>query len=614
MLIDVKDEPIQFQPRNPRQFKYIRSVDSFVTLHELAYMMPGFVWTISTYPDLAVSFGIQKSIEQLVMCSQVFLSYDTTFNLGDFYLSILVAQMSYFVEKPCMPIAFLLHDRKFDIVHKFFFKTLKTKLPILNNVVIVTDGESGLSKAIEKALPKWNLVTCSNHILSDIEIWLKKHNAGKQEISVYKSQVQELLQCESESQLQMKIDTLKLSWSEAFVVYFENHLSARISIAFIGYLRSVGLIEGLVTNNISESLNALIKRFQEWEEAPVDAMLIAMHRLQTFYLTEIKRSFSGFGPYTLNENTHLSINIDEVPKLEDPELVIAELQAAANVSLKQLVPPSISVLSNMLKVVHNPSIKVFTVSGPDGNAHVVKLFPKESCTCPSSTMCCHVLGVKRSIGVECSERRVLNLTKLRGNSRKKGDKKSGRKKPRPGDINFIPAPDAIGAINNLDLSRFDDFSLIQNNDAKVSPTLVGIDYLNADNISTAIPLAKSKMKQNQLKLVDAYVPKKRQPSASLVSSDFQSLLYSDVIPIVNVELECIVPVDVDDWLQFNTTSVSIADRNLITSQDGLLNDKVIYAAMILCKQQFPDVDGLEDPILCFAGQCNSVPLSKRGYV
>ncbi|XP_065661070.1 uncharacterized protein LOC136084629 isoform X1 [Hydra vulgaris] len=343
-------------------------------------------------------------------------------------------------------------------------------------------------------------------------------------------------------------------------------------------------------------------------------MLIAMHRLQTFYLTEIKRSFSGFGPYTLNENTHLSINIDEVPKLEDPELVIAELQAAANVSLKQLVPPSISVFSNMLTVVHNPSIKVFTVSGPDGNAHVVKLFPKESCTCPSSTMCCHVLAVKRSIGVECSERRVLNLTKLRGNSRKKGDKKSGRKKPRPGDINFIPAPDAIGAINNLDLSSFDDFSLIQNNDAKVSPTLVGIDYLHADNIATAIPLAKSKMKQKQLKLVDAYVPKKRQPSASLVSSDFQSLLYSDVIPIVNVELECIVPVDVDDWLQFNTTSVSIADRNLITSPDGLLNDKVIYAAMILCKQQFLDVDGLEDPILCFAGQCNSVPLSKRGYV
>ncbi|XP_065660493.1 uncharacterized protein LOC136084428 [Hydra vulgaris] len=138
MLIDVKDEPIQFQPRNPRQFKYIRSVesagkrlgiDSFVTLHELAYMMPGFVWTISTYPDLAVSFGIQKSIEQLVMCSQVFLSYDTTFNLGDFYLSILVAQMSYFVEKPCMPIAFLLHDRKFDIVHKFSFQNSQNETP-----------------------------------------------------------------------------------------------------------------------------------------------------------------------------------------------------------------------------------------------------------------------------------------------------------------------------------------------------------------------------------------------------------------------------------------------------------------------------------------------------
>ncbi|XP_065681700.1 uncharacterized protein LOC136095284 [Hydra vulgaris] len=479
---------IQFQPRNPRQFKYVKSVeaagkrigtDSFITLHELAYMIPGFVWTISTNPDLSVSFGMQKSIDQLVMCSEVFLSYDTTFNLGDFYLSILVAQMSYFVEKPCMPIAFVLHDRKFDVVHKHFFKTLKTKLPTLNQVVIVTDGESGLGNSIQKAFPRWNLVTCSNHILSDAEIWLKKHYAGKEEINVYKSQLQELLQCQSKGQLEMKIGTLRLSWSEAFVIYFENHLSARILIAYIGHLRSVGLMQNFISNNVSESLNAVIKKYQDWEEAPVDTMLIAMHRLQEFYLTEIRRSFGGFGPYTLNKSSHLSINIEEIPRMEDPGLVIAELRAATNVPIKQLVPPSIKVLSNILTVVHNPTIKVFTVSGPDSKAEVVKLFPKESCTCPSSAMCCHILAVKHSVGVEhCSERRPLNLTNLRRNSRKKGDKKSGRKKPRKGDISFIPAPDAIATTKNLEINCLDDF-LTENIDLK--------------NIAMATPLTQFKM-------------------------------------------------------------------------------------------------------------------------
>ncbi|XP_065685115.1 uncharacterized protein LOC105843127 [Hydra vulgaris] len=85
--------------------------------------------------------------------------------------------------------------------------------------------------------------------------------------------------------------------------------------------------------------------------------------------------------------------------------------------MQQLIPPSICVLSNTFNVVHVPSLKVFTVSAPDENVHVVKLYPKENCMCPSSTMCCHILAVKRSIGVKCSKRKIINLTKLRHNSR-----------------------------------------------------------------------------------------------------------------------------------------------------------------------------------------------------
>nr|XP_047135375.1 uncharacterized protein LOC124805788 [Hydra vulgaris] len=411
LLVDTKHNQIQFQPRNSRQLKYVRSVkaectklgtESFLTIHELAYMIPGFVWSISTYPDLSVLFGMQNLIDELVMCPQIFFSYDTTFNLGDFYLSILVAQMSCFNENPCMPIAFVLHDRKLDNVHKHFFKTFKSKLPIFNQVVIVTDGESGMSKAIKKVLPKWNLVSCSNHIISDVDFWLKKHNACHEEIIIYKSQMQELLRCESELHLKVKIDTLRLSWSEAFSVYFSDYLYSRILIAYIGHLRSVGLMDNIVTNNVSESLNAVIKKFQEWKEAPVDSMIVAMHRLQTFYLTEIKRSCSGFGPYTLFDSSLLINNTDDIPKVDSPELVIAELQAAA------------SSCKYTNAAMHT---SIYTISAPDGNAHVVKLYPKENCTCPSSTICCHILAVKCSIGIECGERKIINLTKLRRNSR-----------------------------------------------------------------------------------------------------------------------------------------------------------------------------------------------------
>lgn len=63
--------------------------------------------------------------------------------------------------------------------------------------------------------------------------------------------------------------------------------------------------------------------------------------------------------------------------------------------------------------------------------------------CPSTSQCYHILAVKMSIGLEdLKSRRRINLTQLRRNTRSKVDKKSGRKAPRPGDYEIIPAPDA----------------------------------------------------------------------------------------------------------------------------------------------------------------------------
>ena len=118
---------------------------------------------------------------------------------------------------------------------------------------------------------------------------------------MYKAQMQELIRCESLGQLEVKLNTLMPAWSEAFCTYFDEHLRSRILIAYTGHLRSVGLQDEVVTNNISESFNAVLKRYQDWKEAPIDSMLVAMYRLQTYYLTEIQRSYHGFGPWTLGD-------------------------------------------------------------------------------------------------------------------------------------------------------------------------------------------------------------------------------------------------------------------------------------------------------------------------
>lgn len=96
------------------------------------------------------------------------------------------------------------------------------------------------------------------------------------------------------------------------------------------------------------------------------------------------------------------------------------------------------------KISHNQNLGVFTVVGTTGNAHAVRLFPTESCTCPSTGCCYHLLAVRMSIGLEDKQKRKkVNLTQLRRNARSRREKKSGRKAPRPGDYSITPAPDSI---------------------------------------------------------------------------------------------------------------------------------------------------------------------------
>ena len=91
----------------------------------------------------------------------------------------------------------------------------------------------------------------------------------------------------------------------------------------------------------------------------------------------------------------------------------------------------------------NQRLGVFTVIGTTGTPHAIKLFPKESCTCPSTSRCYHILAVRMTIGLEdVNSRKKVNLTQLRRNVRSRNEKKSGRKRPRPNDYEVQAAPDA----------------------------------------------------------------------------------------------------------------------------------------------------------------------------
>lgn len=148
-------------------------------------------------------------------------------------------------------------------------------------------------------------------------------------------------------------------------------------------------------------------------------MVMAVYELQLFFHTEIQRSLNRQGPFTLHTN-------DDVPTQEpgitlhlpNPDDIFEQLKNfAESRKSQQPIPPVIQVAANLTSVRHIPEQRVFSVGGTDGTVHSCRLFPNESCSCPVSTTCHHILAAKRSIGIESSSRRILNLTRLRQNAR-----------------------------------------------------------------------------------------------------------------------------------------------------------------------------------------------------
>ena len=88
------------KPRDIRQLHNARaskkeeirlSKDAIINTHEIAYE-GDFIHSISTYPDLSIVIGSREIIEELNVIVKLrdpefLLSYDTTFCLGDFYVS-----------------------------------------------------------------------------------------------------------------------------------------------------------------------------------------------------------------------------------------------------------------------------------------------------------------------------------------------------------------------------------------------------------------------------------------------------------------------------------------------------------------------------------------------
>ena len=250
-------------------------------------------------------------------------------------------------------------------------------------------------------------------------------------------------------------------------------------------LRPFGLES--ITTNQSEAFNCVLKRLQQWKEAPVDAAVLSLYRLNQFFIAEISRGHSGLGDYVLREGLSSTVpsqtatlqpsNLDDiVDRIQHGDGNIVEVAVTTDgvasdddvepsdvPSTSQHQLPSLTSSSDVTrdatvaeraadviaagKITLDTKLAVFTVNGTT-EPRVVRLFPRATCSCPARARCYHLTAARMAVGLADDQphRQQLSLTQLRRNTRKRPDKTCGRKRPRLDDVDVVPAGDADPAV------------------------------------------------------------------------------------------------------------------------------------------------------------------------
>ena len=235
-------------PRDTTQVKNVQAKnrqklrlthDALYNLHELAYDLGDFVSKIITYPDLIVICGLKglkQELDRLILSAPddpVLMSYDTTFQLGDFYLSPVLFKHVLFESQPVIPAAFLIHERKLQSGHKELMLHLKEEIPSLSTikapVPMVVDDEMAICNAVDESLSGVARVRCWNHTINAVKLWLQRHGANSSEIPVYVSYLRELFHQPSEEAYISKLEELKTKWSNSFLEYYLESIHPEVS-------------------------------------------------------------------------------------------------------------------------------------------------------------------------------------------------------------------------------------------------------------------------------------------------------------------------------------------------------------------------------------------------
>ena len=258
-------------------------------------------------------------------------SADTTYNLGDFYVTPTVYQHIMLEDiqtgkHPYFLGPILVHHRKDFSAFNHLGSSLICHSKKLREIqAFGTDGDPALIEALSHNFPSAKQLRCFIHLKRNITEKLKERGIpsfemqefiadifGKQSGSVY----QEGLVDSNKEDFDTRLENCTSSWIErearyrpddrvSFFDYFSSQYARTIRHTMLKDLRTsvgLGLPPAIYTTNACESFNAVIKRKINYKETEWPSFNDEMKQLVDMQRDEAIRALSGRGEYRLCEN------------------------------------------------------------------------------------------------------------------------------------------------------------------------------------------------------------------------------------------------------------------------------------------------------------------------
>lgn len=249
------------------------------------------------------------------------LGIDVTFNLGWFYLTLCSYQNFKMVNEqnkhPVMIGPALIHSVKDHATFSILFQEITNRKPSLGTALRAygTDGEQALSSAAADAFPFAIHLLCANHLKDNNTVHLHKELLPE---SVVKEMPSDILGSSNEkglihsfnSNFDEKLKILQKRWGALEKGYkvtpvvfrwFKLHIAPIIcENVCTELLQDLGLEGEKYTQNNSESVNALVKRYVDFQKQDVLKFINNLEECVQEQQNEIGKAVLGLGRWMLS--------------------------------------------------------------------------------------------------------------------------------------------------------------------------------------------------------------------------------------------------------------------------------------------------------------------------